>query len=324
MPLTRRALTAFLLALPAARSSAADEASYPSRPLRLVISNAAGSSPDIIGRLLASVIERRLNQHVIVDNRPGASAAIGTHLLARSAPDGYTLGYVTPSLVINRALNPRLPYDTERDLRMVVQVGSQPEVLLTRPTLPCGSVAELIGLAKRLPGQLSYASTGSGGIFHLSAELFRLNAGLDMIHVPYSSGPSAITDILGGRVDLMFNALNAVLPHIRSGQLRALAVTSSRRSHALPDVPTVAEASLPGYEVLTWGGLAVPAAVPDDIVSTLNSHANSALASAEVREALGSAGYEIVGGSAEQFASFVRREQVKWTDVVRRAGVKAE
>ena len=320
---SRRQVAVALLAVLASKRSVAD-AAYPSRFVKLIVSHGAGSSPDLIARQLAAALERRWQHPVVIDNRPGAGGTIGTQLLTRSPSDGYTLGYTTPSLVIQRALGMRLPYDIENDLRMVVQTGVQPAVLLVLPSSPFRSVEELIEHAKRRPGELAYASTGSGGVFHLCAELFRLSAGISLLHVPYSAGPAAMTDMIGGRVDLMFNALNVALPQVRAGRLTALAVTGPRRSVVLPDVPTVAESGLPGYEVLTWGGLAVPAGVPDNIVTALNQHVNAALATPEMRGPLTESGYELVGGTPAQFSAFVRSELLKWTDVVRRAGVKAE
>ncbi|MEO8523508.1 MAG: tripartite tricarboxylate transporter substrate-binding protein [Caldimonas sp.] len=322
--LSRRQFTLLAGALAAGPSRVFAADAYPSRLVRLIVSSSAGSSPDAIARLVAEEMSVRMGQQMLVDNRPGASTSIGTGAVARSTPDGYTVGYVTPSLVLNRAIGMPLPFDAENDLRAVVQMGYQPVMLARGPSRSFQSVAELVDFARAHPGDLTYASTGPGSILHLAAELFAQSTRTRFVHVPYTSAPQATTDLLGGRIDFMFNAVNALLPNVRAGRLKGLGVSSLTRSVAVPDMPTLDEQGLDHFEVLTWGGFVVPAGVPREVVSYLNATANAALASPAVSRTLTESGYEIVGGSSARFEAFLRSELDKWSEVVKRSGLKLQ
>lgn len=320
MRIRRRTVTSLGMAI-ACWPRFAIAATYPSHPVRLVIGSAAGSSPDAIARLVAEGMSHHLGQPVVVENKPGASTSIGMGQVARSAPDGYLAGYATPALVLNAALHMALPFDAERDLQPVVQFGAQALVWVVGPGSPYETIDEFIGTARRQPEMLSFASTGLGSIFHLAMERICVATGAKLLHVPYLSGPQALTDLMGGAVDCMLNAVNVVLPHLRSGRLRALAITGRHRAPLLPEVPTIAERLVPDFDVQSWGGLVVPARTPRDVVSTLNSAANRALAEPQVIEALSQTGYDIVGGTSDRFRQFLRDESRHWADVIARTGI---
>jgi tripartite-type tricarboxylate transporter receptor subunit TctC len=296
---------------------------YPNKPIRFIVPAAAGGTPDINARLVAAELIKQMGQPIVVDNRPGASGSIGAEAIARATADGYTIGYgTTPMLAINRSVLPKLPYDPDKDLRKIAQLGSQPNLLAVSPSLPVKSVKELVEYARANPGKLSFGSSGNGTSLHLSGELFKLMTGTQIVHVPYKGAQQAITDIIGGRVDLVFDNLGSILPHVKAGRVRGLGVTSLKRSAAIPELPTIAEAGVPGFEVTVWGGVVAPGGVPTAIVSRLNAEINKALASPALSEKFSAIGYEVLGGTPEQFDAFVRKEVVKWADVVKRSGAK--
>lgn len=295
------------------------DAAYPSHAVHLIVGSSPGSSPDVIARLVAAELAQQLKQPVVVENKPGASTSIGIASVAKAPPDGYLIGYVTPSLVLNPALHAAVAFDGERDLEPVVRLGGQPLVLAVNAATPWHDVHALVDDARR--GHLTYASTGAGSIFHLTTARFCAAAGIACVHVPYTSGPQAITELIGGQVDFMFNAVNVLLPHLKSGRLRALGVTSLARSALLPDLATLAEQGIAGIEVVTWGGLVVPSRTPRDVVEALNAAANAALAAPQVRKTLAESGYEIAGGSADGFKAFLRAEKAKWEAIVQASGI---
>ncbi len=300
-------------------------AAYPERPLRYVIPSAAGGGPDTAARIVMAELARQMGQQIVVDNRPGGSGTIGTEMIARATPDGYVIGHGNIlTLGINRSVLSRLPYHPDKDLRPVVQMYFTPNLLAVTPSLSVKSVQDLIEHAKKNPGSLFYASTGSGSSIHVSAELFKLMTGTQMVHVPFKAAAVAITDLTAGRVHVMFDNINSIGPHVKGGRLRGLAVTSAKRVPAFSELPTVAEAGVPGFEVTAWAGVMVPAGVPKAIIARLNAEVNKTLASTTVREKLNQQGLEIVGGTPEQFAEHIRKEVAKWADVVKRAGVKVD
>ncbi|MBI3917613.1 MAG: tripartite tricarboxylate transporter substrate binding protein [Betaproteobacteria bacterium] len=298
---------------------------YPERPIRYIVPAAAGSGPDIIARILTAELGRQMGQQFVVDNRPGGAGTIGMDMMVRAAPDGHTIGFGTIlTLAINRSVLAKLPYDPDRDLLPIVQYTSQPNLLAVTPSLPVKSVRELINYAKKNPGKLLYASGGNASSPHLSGELFKFMTGIDMVHVPYKGLVLAMTDLTQGRVQLMFGTLAAIAPAVKAGKLRGVAVTSPKRTPIFPELPTVAEAGVPGFEVVAWDGAIAPARVPKAVVARLNAEMNKALALASVREKLAGLGVEVVGGTSEQFAEHIRKESVKWAEVVKRAGVKVD
>lgn len=300
-------------------------AEYPDHPIRFIVPSAPGGTPDINARLVAAELNKQMGQQIVVDNRAGGGGIIGAEMIARAVPDGYTIGYgSTPVLATNRFVQTRLPYDPDRDLQKVAQLGSQPNVLTVTLSLPAKSVKELIDYAKKNPGTLSFGSAGNGTSMHLSMELFKLLTGTQMMHVPYKAIQQAITEMISGQLQLICDNIGSILPHIKSGRVRALATGGPRRAPALPDVPTGAEAGVPGFEVTVWGGVVVPRGTPKTIVSKLNAEINKALTAPSVKEKFAAIGYELAGGTPEQFDVFVKNEVVKWADVAKRAGVKAE
>lgn len=300
-------------------------ADYPVRPIRYVIPSAAGGGPDTAARIVTAELSRQMGQQIVIDNRPGGSGTIGTDMIARATPDGYTIGHGNIlTLGINRSVLPKLPYHPDRDLQPVVQMYFTPNLLAVTPSLSVKSVQELIDYARKNPDNLLYASTGSGSSIHVSGELFKLMTSTQMVHVPFKAAAVAITDLTAGRVHLMFDNINSIGPHVKAGRLRGLGVTSAKRVPAFPELPTVAEAGVPGFEVTAWAGVIVPAGVPNAIVARLNAEVNKALASPTVREKLNGQGLEVVGGTPEQFAEHIRKEAAKWADVVKRAGVKVD
>ena len=298
---------------------------YPTRPIRLVVPFPAGGTTDILARAVSQKLTEAFGQAVVVDNRPGAAGNIGSDLVAKSTPDGYTLLMGTVGThAINPSLYAKMPYDHVKDFIPVVLVAGVPNVLVVNPALPVNSVADLIKLAKDKPGTINFASSGSGTSIHLSGELFKTMAGVDMTHVPYKGSAPALTDLIGGQVQIMFDNLPSSLAQIKAGKLRAVAVTSLKRAPALPDVPTISESGLPGFEASSWFGVLAPAGTPAPIVARLNAEVNKWLQSPEGKEQLLAQGAEVAGGSPEQFVAHIRAETDKWAKVVKASGAKVD
>lgn len=300
-------------------------AQYPDKPVRLVVPQAAGSATDTHARLVAAELPKFLGQPIVVDNRPGGALTIGIDFVAKAAPDGYTIG-IGPvgALAITRHMVEKLPYDIERDLAPVVQISRGHMLLAVSPGLPVRSVQDLIDYAKQNPGKLLNASSSNGSPGHVSGELFKLMTGTQIIHVPYKGGAAAISDLAGGHVQLMFESLASISPHARSGKVRPLAVSGPRRSPAFPDIPTMVEAGVAGYEVTAWSGIIVPAKTPRAVIERLNAAVNAAMNSAPFRERWASIGDDIAGGTAEEFGDRIRRDSALWADVVKRSGAKID
>ena len=299
-------------------------ADYPVRPIRYIVPFTAGSGPDVGARLLAAELGKRLGQQVIVDNRPGAGGSIGTELVVRALPDGYTMGHGNiATLAINRAVLGSLPYDPEKDLAKVVQAIFLPNLMAVSVGIPVNSVQELIDYAKKNPGKLSYGAQ-NGTSPHLSNELFKLMTGTQILHVPYKDTQLMVTDMIGNRLQLIIENMSAVIPHAKAGRIRGLAVTGAKRSAAIPELPTVAESGLKDFEVVAWSGLVTPARVERGIIDKLNATVNAALTSPELREKYAGLGYEIVGGTSQAFTEHVRKENARWADVVKRANVRVD
>jgi tripartite-type tricarboxylate transporter receptor subunit TctC len=297
---------------------------YPSRPVRLIVPFPPGGPTDISGRTIAERLQQRLGQPVIVENRPGAGSIIGTDVVAKSQPDGYTLLLGSNSIALQPLLQAKLPYDPQKDLTPVILVVRIPNVLVVHPSVPANTVAEFIALAKARPGTLNYASVGNATGPHLFAELFRNLTGASIVHVPYKGTAPAVNDLLGGQVQALFDSLATALPNIRAGKLRALGVTSLQRSKAAPDIPTLAESGAPGYEATGWFGVLVPAGTAPEIVTRLNGEIGAILKAPDVEERFLKFGAEASGGSPADFARFIRSEQDKWGRIIREAGIKAE
>lgn len=300
-------------------------AAYPERPIRWVVPAAAGGGADAGARILAAELSKILNQQVVIDNRPGASGIIGVDVVAKAQPDGYTIGSGNiTNIAMNRALMTKLPYDAERDLRAVVQTHFQANVLAVSNALPARSVQELVDYARAQPGKLSYASSGPGSSLHFAGELFNLTMRTQIVHIPYKSVPLALTDLFANRVQLIFDNTSSIAPHVKAGQARALGVTSLKRSTVLPELPTLNEAGVKGYDLVVWSGLIAPAGTPAAALVRLNAAVNEMLQKREVRERLAQLGLEVVGGSAQQFAQLIASETKKWAGVAREAGIRAE
>jgi len=306
-------------------AAAAADAQYPSRPVRVIVPYPAGGSLDLIGRVYAKALGDSLGQSFIVDNRGGANGNVGTEVVANAAPDGYTLVVTSSSnLTINPNIYRRMPFDVQRDLAPVSLVAVQRNVLVVNPSLPVHSVKELVALAKAKPGSINYGSSGVGSSAHMSAELFRLVTGAEMTHVPYKGVGPATNDLIAGQIPLMFNNLAVSTPFVKSGRLRALAVTGSGRHRALPKVPSMAEAGFPGVDVSLWEALLAPAATPPDIIARLNAETIKAAQHPEVLQRLASAGADPSTGTPQQLAQMIRGETARWAKVVRDAKIPQE
>ena len=298
---------------------------YPSKPVRFVVPFAPGGTTDVLARLVGEKLSASLGQQFVVDNKPGAGGNVGTAQVAKAEPDGYTLLMGTVGThAINASIYPSLPYDPVQDFAPVTLVATVPNVLVVNPEVPANSVAELIALAKEKPGELNFASSGNGSSIHLSGELFKAMTGVDIVHVPYKGSGPAVVDLLGGQVQMMFDNLPSSAPQIKAGKLRPLGVTSKERSPTLPDVPTIAEAGVPGYEALSWFGVLVPAGTPDAIVAKLQNEIAKALADPAMRERFAELGAVPVGGTSAEFADLITAETAKWAKVVQDAGIKLE
>lgn len=303
--------------------SATAQQAYPNRPIRMIVPFAAGSATDTSARLYATELSKQIGQQVVPDNRAGAGGAIGMQALVKAAPDGYTIAYAGAGpLAINRSVTPNLPYDVEKEVQAISQAVSSPLFLAISPSLPVRSVKELIALAKARPGQLANGSAGTGTVGHLAGEYFKMLSGTDILHVPYKGGAQAATDAISGFVQILFDPASSIAPHISSGRLRGLAVTGATRAKAFPDLPTVAEAGLPGYEVTTWGGIIAPAGVPRAIVNRLSEEMQKAAKSAFVTERYAALGSDPVASTPEEFTAFIRGEFTKWATVIKRIGLK--
>jgi len=297
---------------------------YPSKTVRLIVPFTPGGGTDIVGRLLAAKLSESLGQQVIVDNRPGAGTVIGSELLAKAAPDGHTLILQVNSLAANHTLYRKLPYDTLRDFTPVILAASTPNVLVVHPSMPVRNVRDFVALAKRRPNEIAYASSGVGGASYLATEMFKLETGIKMIHVPYKGTAPALTAILSGEVQAMIAALPGTVPNLKAGQLRALGVTSAKRASAMPELPTLIESGIKGFEFATWYGLFAPGGVSRDIVTRLNTSINKILAMPDVKAQFERQGLEPAGGSTEEFARYFKGEIEKLGKVIRASGAKVE
>src|SRR5262245_59357159 len=296
---------------------------YPSRPVRLIVTSAAGGSPDIIARLIGQWLSERLGQPVIVDNRTGAGGNIGTEIGVRAPPDGYTLLMALSLNAINAAVYEKLPFNFIRDTAPVASIASIPLIMEVNPSVPVKTVPEFVAYAKANPGKINIGSGGTGSPAHVAGELFKMMAGVDMLHVPYRGEGLALPDLISGQLQAMFGVMPASLGYIKSGKLRALAVTTAKRQELLPDIPTVGEV-LPGYEARGWYGIVVPRATPVKIIEKLNQEINAALADPTMKTRLTDLGCAVFAGSPADFGKFIADETEKWAKVVRFAGIKAE
>jgi tripartite-type tricarboxylate transporter receptor subunit TctC len=297
---------------------------YPAKPVRWIIPFPPGGAMDVMARALGPKMAESLGQPVVVENRPGAGGVIGSDVVAKAPPDGYTIMIVSIGQAVNPSLYPKLPFDPIKDFEPVTLVGVVPNVLVVHPSVKANSVAELVALAKAQPGKLNYASAGNGTSIHLAGELFAAMAGVDITHVPYKGSGPAVTDLLGGQVNLMFDSITSAKPHIQAGKLRALGVTSQRRSTALPNVPTIAEAGIKGYEVSPWFAVFVPAKTPKAVVDRLHSEITKALKSPDIQERFASIGAEPVGSTPEQLAAHLERETARWSKIIRERDIKSD
>ncbi len=314
-------LACALIALAAIAASAAD---YPARPIRLVVPVAAGGGNDIAARMIAQRLTEAWGQQVVVDNRPGAATAIGSEITARASPDGYTIMLVSVSFAINAAMRDKLPFDPLNDFAPITQVARVPQILLVSPAVPARSVAELIALAKAKPAALSYASAGTGSSTHLPMELFMALARVSFNHVPYKGTAPGLTDLLAGQVQLMFNAIPPALPHMKSGRVRALAVTSAQRAASLPEIPTIAESGVPGYAYDSWFAIFAPARTPAAIVDRLNREIVRIVRLPDVRERFVAMGVDPLGTSPAELGLHVKTEIARFTRIVRERNIRAE
>ena len=307
----------------AAMPSLATAQAYPAKPIRWISPWPAGGANDIFSRAIGQKIGESLGQQVLVDNRPGAAGTIGSDIAAKAPADGYTLVMgSSPTHAIAPALYPALPYDPLRDFSAVTLVGSVPNVLVLHPSVPAKTVKEFIAVAKARPGKLNFASTGNGTSQHLSAELFKFMAGLDMVHIPYKGTAPALTELVAGQVDLAFENMPALIPHIQAGRLRALAVTTTKRSAVMPELPTIAEAALPGYDASVWFGVFAPAGTPRPVIDRLHGEILKALQTQDLKSRMIAMGTDVSGMGPDDFSAYVRKEIPKWANLVKAAGVK--
>jgi tripartite-type tricarboxylate transporter receptor subunit TctC len=325
MPLSRLVFACAAAVALAAHVGGACAQAYPTKPVRMIVGFPPGGGTDILARIVAQKLADAWGQQVIVENRPGASATIGANVVAKAAPDGYTLamGQLTPN-AIAPALYPKLPYDALKDFVPITLVGTSPNILVVNPALPAKNLAELVAYAKARPGRLTYASSGPGSLQHIAAELFKSMAGVDLVHIPFKGSGQAVVDLVAGQVDMNFDSIPATIQHIRSGKLRALAVTSARRASGFADVPTIAESGYPGYDLTTWWGLFAPAGTPEDVLERVHADAVATLRNPEVRERFAGLSVDPGGGSRGDFAGYVREEVAKYARIVKQLGIKVE
>jgi tripartite-type tricarboxylate transporter receptor subunit TctC len=325
MPKHRIRITAALaLCLLTSPILAQTAAPYPNRPIRMVVASAPGGILDTVGRIVATRIGESMGQPVVVENRAGAGGILGTELVVKAAGDGYTIGKVATSHAINPGLYPKMPYDTVRDLIAVSHTVNLTNILVAHPSVPASSVRELIALARARPATLTFGSAGNGQSNHLSGEIFRSMAGIDITHIPYKGSAPALTDVLAGNISMMFVDVLSALPHLKSGRLRAIGIAGVNRAPALPDVPTITESGLPGFNGNTWLGLVAPAGTPREIVARISAEVSRALNSPEVRDRLLAQGVEPVGSTPEQFAAHLDAEMRRYATVIRSSGAKID
>jgi tripartite-type tricarboxylate transporter receptor subunit TctC len=299
--------------------------SYPNRPVRLIAPFVPGGPTDIVARLVAQKMGENLKQTFVVDNRGGAGGAVGMEIAAGAAPDGYTLVLGSSgNLAVNPALNPKLPYHPLRDFQPLTQTTSGPQVLVINPGVAAKSVQELIALARARPGQLNYGSGGTGTTTHLGVELFKLAAGVNIVHVPYKGTGQSLTDVIGGQVQMMMSSMLPAVPHVKAGRLRALGVTSTRRAAVYPDLPTLAESGLPGFETTSWHGMLAPVRTPKTVINRIHAELVKMLNQPDVKAIFANQGMDVVASTQEDFAAYIRSETAKWTQVIKAIGIKSE
>ena len=304
-------------------STTAHAADYPQRPIRLIVPFAPGGGLEITARSIGQKLTEKRGQAIVIDNRPGAATIVGSEITSKASPDGYTLLMITTTFAINPSLYGKLPYDPNRDFAPVTQITSVPNILVVNPSIAAHTVRELIALAKAKPGQLNYASAGSGTSPHLAAELFKTMAGIEMTHIPYKGIPPAVTDVIAGRVTMLMTTTISAAPHVKSGRLRALAITSPKRLAAMPDVPAIGE-TVSGYEADAFQGMVAPAGVPKEIVRQLADDIAAIVKSPEIRERITADGAEPVGSTPEAFGAFLKKEMLKWGKVVKESGARPD
>lgn len=307
----------------AALCAAAVAQTYPAKAVRIVVGYPPGGPTDLLARIVAQKLTESWGQQVLVDNRPGASGMIGAEITVRAAPDGYTLLMVPVTYAVTPSLYPKMTYDAAKDLAPVAQVAAAPFILVVHPTLPVKTVRDLITLARSRPGQLNYASASTGGMPHLAGELFNSMTGVKMVHIPYKGAAPATTDLLAGQVQLMFNNMLSAMPQVKNGRLRAIAVTSTKRSAAAPELPAIAE-TVPGYEASGWYAALAPAATPRELIAKINNDMNRIMKMPDVTQRLAGDGVEAVGTTPEQFGTYLRAEIAKWGKVVKASGARAD
>jgi tripartite-type tricarboxylate transporter receptor subunit TctC len=319
-----RFLGALALAAGLCAAAPVQAQAYPSRPVRWVVPFPPGGAMDVIARTLAERMSQSMGQQVLIENRPGAGGNIGSEAVARSAPDGYTVMVVSIGHAVNPSLYAKMSFDAQKDFEPVALLAVVPNLLVSHPSLPAKSVREVIELARAQPGRLTYASAGNGTSIHLAGELFASMAKVDMVHVPYKGSGPAVTDLIGGQVNLMFDSITSAQPHVKAGKLRAYAVTTARRSRTLPDMPTIAESGLPGYDLSPWFAVFAPAKTPRPVIERLNAEMLRAMKLPEVQQRFDSIGAETIGSTPEELGAHLQRETALWSRILRERGIKAD
>jgi tripartite-type tricarboxylate transporter receptor subunit TctC len=318
---TQLGITVFALAISAHTATAQN---YPAKPIRIVVPLAAGGPGDVLARAVGQKLSENVGQSVVVDNRPGANTNVGNEFVAKAPADGYTLLATASTLTINPALYPKLPYDAIRDFAPISLIGSAPLILVVHPSLPVKSVKELVALAKSKPGQLHYGSAGNGSVLHLAGEMLNTSAGIKLVHVPYKGVTNAFSDLLGGQISIMFPGAPIALPQVKAGKLRALATTGAARTAAAPELPPVADAGFPGYEISVWYGLLAPAGTVPAIINRLHAETSKIVQLQDIKARWATLGAEPMHNTPEQFSAFLKADLVKWTKVVRDSGAKID